>query len=71
MIKLSCKESGLDCDYTAEGRTDDEVLKAISEHAVIVHSMKIQDIYEQNIAVAFLCQVMGKMKSTHNEKEIV
>jgi predicted small metal-binding protein len=71
MIKLSCKESGLDCDYTAEGRTEDEVLKAISEHAVIVHSMKTQDIYEQNIAVAFLCQVMGKMKSTHNEKEIV
>jgi hypothetical protein len=26
MIKLSCKESGLECDYIAEGKTVDEVL---------------------------------------------
>jgi hypothetical protein len=34
MMKLSCRESGLECDYVAEGKTQDEVLKNISEHAV-------------------------------------
>jgi predicted small metal-binding protein len=40
MIKLSCNESGLECDYVAEGKTVDEVLKDISEHSVNVHNMK-------------------------------
>jgi Protein of unknown function (DUF1059) len=34
MMKLSCRESGLECDYVAEGKTQDEVLKNISEHAI-------------------------------------
>jgi predicted small metal-binding protein len=60
MIKLSCKESGLECDFIAEGKTEDEALKHISEHAVDVHNMKAEDIYEKNISVAFLCQSIGK-----------
>ena len=68
MIKLSCKESGLECDFIAEGKTEDEVLKQISEHAVNVHNMKAEDIYEKNISVAFLCQRIGK-KMTSNDSE--
>ena len=45
MITLSCKESGLDCDYIVEGKTEDEVLERISEHALNVHNMKEEDIY--------------------------
>jgi predicted small metal-binding protein len=45
MIKLSCKESGLECDFIAEGKTEDEALKHISEHAIDVHNMKAEDIY--------------------------
>jgi predicted small metal-binding protein len=73
MVKLSCKESGLECDYVAEGRTVDEVLKHISEHAVNVHSMRAEDIYEENTSAAFLCQAIGKMttssssSSTYND----
>jgi predicted small metal-binding protein len=69
MVKLSCKESGLECDYIAEGRTVDEVLKHISEHAVNVHSMRAEDIYEENTSVIFLCQAIGKMtsSSTYND----
>ena len=68
MIKLSCKESGLECDYVAEGKTVDEVLKAISEHAVNVHNMRAQDTYEENTSAAFLCQATGKMPSSiHND----
>ena len=67
MMKLSCRESGLECDYVAEGKTQDEVLKNISEHAVNFHNMRAEDIYEENISTAFLCQAIGKTTSTDNK----
>ncbi|MFL6322382.1 MAG: DUF1059 domain-containing protein [Nitrososphaeraceae archaeon] len=54
MIKLSCKESGLECNYIAEGKTVDEVLNDISEHAVNVHNMSTEDIYGENTSAIFL-----------------
>jgi predicted small metal-binding protein len=66
MIKLSCKESGLECHYTAEGKTVDEVLNDISEHAVNFHNIRAEDTYEENISAAFLCQALGKMTSSIN-----
>jgi predicted small metal-binding protein len=70
MIKLSCRESGLECNYIAEGKTVDEVLKHISEHAVNVHNMKIEDTDEENTSAAFLCQAIGKMTSSiHNDNK--
>jgi predicted small metal-binding protein len=70
MIKLSCKESGLECNYIAEGKTVDEVLKDISEHALNVHNMRAEDTYEENISAAFLCQAIGKMTSSiHNDNK--
>lgn len=68
MIKLSCKESGLECDYFVEGKTEDEVLERISEHAVKVHNMKKEDIYEERISVAFLCHAIGKRASIHSKQ---
>jgi predicted small metal-binding protein len=67
MMKLSCRESGLECDYVAEGKTQDEVLKNISEHAVDFHNMRAEDIYEENISAAFLCHAIGKSTSTDNK----
>ena len=64
MIRLSCKESGLECDYTADGRTEKEVLNQISEHAVKVHNMRKKDMYDGDIPTAFLCQTRGKLTST-------
>ena len=72
MIKLSCKESGLECNYIAEGKTVDEVLKDISEHALKVHIMRAKDTYEENTSAAFLCQAIGKMTSTiHNDNNFL
>ena len=69
MIKLSCKESGLDCDYIVEGKTEYEVLERISEHAVNVHNMREEDIYDhEHTSAAFLCHVIGKKTSTHNKQ---
>lgn len=63
MIRLSCKESGLECDYIAEGKTEKEVLNQISEHAVKVHNIKKEDIYDGDTPTAFLCQTRGKLTS--------
>lgn len=68
MIKLSCKETGLECEYFVEGKTEDEVLERISEHAVKVHKMKEEDIYQEHISAAFLCHTIGKMASLHNKQ---
>jgi hypothetical protein len=56
--------------YIAEGKTEDEVLKHISEHAICIHNMRAEDIYKGNISAAFLCQVIGKMTSTHDEQKL-
>ena len=64
MIRLSCKESGLECNYTAEGKTEKEVLNQISKHAIEVHNMKAEDIYDGHIPTAFLCQARGKLTSS-------
>jgi predicted small metal-binding protein len=69
MIKLSCRELGLECDFTAEGKTEGEALKIVSEHAISVHNMKSEDIYEDDISTAFLCQAIGKMTSTYNDEK--
>lgn len=67
MMQLSCRESGLECDYVAEGKTRDEVLKRISEHAVDFHNMRAEEIYEENISAAFLCQAVVKTTSTDTQ----
>ena len=64
MIRLSCRESGLECNYIAEGKTENEVLNLISEHAVKVHNMKAEDMYDGDIPTAFLCQARGKLISS-------
>ena len=67
MMKLSCRESGLECDYVAEGKTQDEVLKHISEHAVYFRNMRAEDIYEEKISAASLCQAIGKTTLADNK----
>ena len=48
-------------------KTQDEVLKNISEHAVYFHNMRAEDIYEENISAAFLCQAIGKTTPADNK----
>ncbi len=44
MKELSCKDAGVNCNFVAHGKTDDEVLKQISEHGKKVHGMKDADL---------------------------
>ncbi|HYO06942.1 MAG TPA: hypothetical protein VER14_08155 [Phototrophicaceae bacterium] len=45
-------------------------MKIISEHAIIVHKMRAEDIYENDIPKAFLCQSICKMTSTYNDEKL-
>lgn len=37
MMKLSCKEMGVACDFVAEGRTSDEIKAKMMDHAMTEH----------------------------------
>ena len=38
--QLSCREVGVDCDFTVQGETVEEVVEKCVEHAVNAHDMK-------------------------------
>jgi predicted small metal-binding protein len=37
--RLGCREVGVDCDFVACGRTEEEVLQKAAEHAKTGHNM--------------------------------
>jgi predicted small metal-binding protein len=43
MKKLSCRESGFDCDYTIEGYTDEEIFRNAEKHVFNRHGMKKEE----------------------------
>ena len=63
---FSCRETGLDCDYTIKGESEEELLKIGAEHVINVHGMKVEDIFFNNIPCNFLCHTLSKI----NEKEV-
>jgi predicted small metal-binding protein len=61
MLTLSCRETGLNCDYFIEGETEEEILKNRAEHATQAHGTNVDDIYENRIPANFLCQTIPKL----------
>ena len=55
MYVLSCRESGLDCDFIIRGETKEEFLKNGADHAIQKHGMYADDIYLDDIPVNLLC----------------
>lgn len=43
MKALSCKDAGINCNFVAHGKTNDEVLKQAADHGKKVHGMKDAD----------------------------
>lgn len=37
--RLSCRDVGVDCDFTACGKTEDEVMQKAADHARTHHDM--------------------------------
>ena len=62
MIKLSCREAGLDCNFIIEGETEEQVITLGAEHAMNFHGLKSEEIYLKTIPCNFLCHLFGKLK---------
>lgn len=47
--ELYCRDLGLDCDFLACGKTEEEVLRKAGEHAQAVHSLGgfSQELYDK------------------------
>ena len=44
MLRLLCRETGLNCDYIIKGETEEDVMKNWEEHVKKAHGMKEQDL---------------------------
>jgi predicted small metal-binding protein len=49
MFTLSCKDQGADCDFVAEGATQEEALKASMAHAVEMHGMDPAELNKMDV----------------------
>ncbi len=36
-LELSCRDMGIDCDFTARSKSEDEVLRKMQDHGCKVH----------------------------------
>lgn len=49
MKTLSCKDVGVECNFVAKGKTEEEVLNKLSEHGKKVHGMKDADFSQEKV----------------------
>jgi len=61
LIKLLCRETGLDCNFIIKGETEEQVLAAGAEHAIKAHGLKAEEIFLKTIPCNFLCHAFGKL----------
>lgn len=64
LLKLVCRETGLDCDFVIEGETVEEILSKGADHAIEVHNLKGEEIFSEQTPCNFLCQIMSKLICT-------
>ena len=63
LLRLICRETGLDCDYVIEGETEEEILSKGADHAIKVHGLKAEDIFLEHTPCNFLCQTLSKLSN--------
>ena len=66
LIKLPCRETGLDCDFIIEGETEEQVLTVGAEHAIKVHGLKAEEIFLKTIPCNILCHSFDKLSGNKN-----
>ena len=63
LLRLICREAGLDCDFVIEGETEEEILTKGADHAIKVHDLKAEDIFFEQTPCNFLCQTLSKLSN--------
>jgi predicted small metal-binding protein len=61
LLRLICRETGLDCDFVIEGETEEELLTKGADHAIKVHDLKAENILFEQTPCNFLCQTLSKL----------
>lgn len=41
MKLVRCRDHGFDCDFTAKAETEEDILRAVAEHAQHVHKVEV------------------------------
>ncbi len=59
MMTFACKDVGMQCNFKAEGKTEDEIMKKVKEHAAKVHNLK-------DISPEMMQKIKGAVKETAN-----
>jgi predicted small metal-binding protein len=55
MFALTCRETGLDCDFVIGGKTMEEFLKNGANHAIEKHGMHAEDLYLDGVPTNLSC----------------
>ncbi len=49
MLTVSCREVGCDCDFLANGETEEDLMKDAGQHAIKDHGYKEEDIMKPDL----------------------
>ena len=63
MYTLSCKDMGIaTCDFTAKGKSKEEVVKTVGDHFMKAHPMEAKDAMENMSKEEMNKMILGKVK---------
>lgn len=62
MKTLACKDMGVNCEYIAKGKSDDEAVNAMFEHAEKSHMNEIKKMRETMDDKAIKDKMRGQVK---------
>ena len=60
MFTLTCRNTGLDCDFVIKGETMEDFLKSGANHAMEKHGMRAEDVYLNDVPANLLCHSLLK-----------
>ena len=50
MLKFACKDTGVDCDFVATGKTVEEIMEKAFAHAGVVHAEILNSMTDEQKA---------------------
>ncbi|MFA6136325.1 MAG: DUF1059 domain-containing protein [Candidatus Paceibacterota bacterium] len=62
MKTISCKDMGVECDFSAQAETAEEAVKSLKEHAAQVHADKVAEMSATMSDEQMTSEMMSKVK---------
>jgi len=70
MMKLSCKDIGMEDDFVAIGETKDEVMKEMKKHAKEMHSMTDKQVNSKEMTDKMEKAIKSEDESENMEEDM-